>query len=268
MGAKHSKKTGQIINNLMSVEELVQELFEAPVEGQTRAELNLRKDINPKLKIVDASVGGQTAKENFYETAIPTARFLDVAGQLKDKNGKFPNTFPPENVVKNLMGNIGVQRKDKIVLYTQPGKTIGATRAYFVLESYGFKHLSVLDGGLKRYIDEGYPTEAGKDYTGKTVNINKLDNPDENVVKVCEIAGFALGKLDDLQLVDCRPENSFKGEATDNIEGCRQGHIPGSVNIPASLFTNPETGTFKSKEELQEIIRNHNLDPEKRTATM
>lgn len=90
-------------------------------------------------------------------------------------------------------------------------------------------------------MDLGYPTKNGTDYTDRKTSISNMYDPSKNVIKVCEIAGIALGKIPDVQLIDNRPANAFIGEATDNIEGCRQGNVPGSINIPPDEFTNSET---------------------------
>ena len=71
-----------------------------------------------------------------------------------------------------------------------------------------------------------------------------------------------------MQLVDARPEASFNGEATDNIEGWRQGHIKGATNLPAGKLVDSESGLFKSKDEILEIAHQVGLDEKKRTVVM
>ena len=254
-------------SNLISVEELVEQLFEMPSTTTEHSEYKLKSAIDPKLVVLDATVGGNTAKENFLEKAIPTARFLNVSQEFKDKSGRFPNTFPTEDVVRNVLQDIGVDITDNIVLYTQPGKTVGATRAFVILKSYGFENVRVLDGGLRKYTEEGYPTVQGKEYEGRKTNLSELANPERYTTNIHTIIKFALGEATNLQLMDTRPANSFNGEATDNVEGCRQGNVPGSFNIPGKEFLNDDD-TFKKGEELKEIIEKYNIDPNKKIVSM
>ena len=268
MGTRNSvaRRLGE--SCFVTAKDLAAELFVTDVPNLKPEAYTLRDDIDPKLKIIDASLGGQPAREKFYEAAIPTARFLDVMQDLKDKTGKFPNTFPPEEQVKEALENIGVEVKDTIVLYAQPGKIMGVTRAYFILHSYGFKNVKILEGGLKAFTDSAYPTTQGKDYQGRPSRVSKLKNPDSHLAIVCEIAAFALGNFPEKQVVDARPANAFNGEATDNIEGCRQGHVPGAVNIPVSEFQEPEKESIKSAEKISELVAKYNLNPERDTIVM
>ena len=82
-------------NILISVESLASKLFEG--EDHT-----LKTDIPSNLKIIDSSAGGEKALNGFKEKAIPTARFLNIVKDLKDKESKYPNTFPGENDVKEV----------------------------------------------------------------------------------------------------------------------------------------------------------------------
>ena len=49
-----------------------------------------------------------------------------------------------------------------------------------ILESFGF-NARILDGGLKKYLELGYPTEAGTEYTGEKSIIGSLEG--KNILK-------------------------------------------------------------------------------------
>uniref|UniRef100_A0A7S3NA63 Rhodanese domain-containing protein n=1 Tax=Euplotes harpa TaxID=151035 RepID=A0A7S3NA63_9SPIT len=263
MGGSHSAKFADKF--LVSTQELAAELFEGEAKQE---EFKLKKDVTKHVRVLDASLGGKAAKDKFLETAIPTACFVDVMTELADKSGKFPNTLPTPEIVKTVMENLGIGKNDNIVLYGQQGKISGATRAYFILSVYGFKNVRVLDGGLKKYVDEGLPTVKGEEYTGAKSKVTGLKLPQHKVAYYEEMKEFSEGKLPDIQLVDCRPASGFNGNADDNIEGCRQGNIPGAINVPASELLNADTQTFKNEEEIKQIVEKYNIDPAKRTITM
>jgi len=248
----------------VSVADLASQLFD---HDAATNEHTLKSDISPSLVIVDSSMGGKSSQQAFNDNAIPTARFLNVTDDLKDKSGRFPNTFPTEQVVKDVIGNLGIKLTDNIVVYAQSGKTIGATRAFVILSSFGFENVKILDGGLSKYTELGYPTSKGEDYKGEKSELSGLKDPSENRVSVDDIVEFSLNKSDDVQLIDTRPAKSFNGDASDNIDGCRQGNIPGSINITPSELLN-EDQTFKTGDALDEIIRKHNIDPTKKIIVM
>ena len=186
-------------------------------------EFNLKKSINPKLKLIDCSLGGDSAKEAFAQKSLPTAKFLDVT-QFKgkifftwwygikkrlindiEKTGKFPNTFPSKQTVIETMQNLNIRPTDFVVLYTQNvSKLIGATRAYVILSTYGF-NAKVLEGGLKKFEDEGYPVSKGEEYDGPKSRIapTKLKEPLGHLTMACEITGF----MSDATKMQCKPKS-------------------------------------------------------------
>ena len=139
-------------------------------------------------------MGGKSSQEAFYEAAIPTARFLNVSDDFKDKSGRFPNTFPTEQVVKDVIGNLGIEKSDSLVIYAQSGKTIGATRAFVILSSFGFDSVRILDGGLSKYTELGYPTTKGEDFKGEKSELSGLKDPSEIRANIHELVDFSLKK--------------------------------------------------------------------------
>lgn len=246
-------------SHLITVKQLAAKLFE---EGTQE----LKSDIPSSLKIIDSSAGGDAAQENFLSKAIPGALFLNVFGDLKDKEGKYPNTFPSGEIVSSALQNIGVEKSDEIVLYTTPGKHVGATRAFVILTSYGLD-VKILDGGLAQYEKEGYPTQKGNNFTGCASKIEALTLTEEVLTSLEEMHDFEEGNKDSLQVIDMRPARSFNGDAPDNPEGCRQGNIKGSINILPGEFLN-EDGTFRSEQEISEVAEKYNLDSQKDTVVM
>lgn len=241
---------------LISVEELASRIFEEDKK-------TIKAGAFDNFKIIDVSGGGDAALEGFHAKAIPNALFINVINDLKDKEAKYPNTFPPESVVKEVLEGVGINKTDELVLYTNPGKFSAGTRAYIILSHYGL-NVKLLDGGLKKYEELGYPTQEGIDFSGEKTTIDSLETSEDTLISLSDMHDFEEGKNDSIQVVDCRPPKSFNGEATDNIEGCRQGNIKGAVNIPSGEFLN-EDGTFKSEEGITELFEKYKLDSEKET---
>ena len=151
-------------------------------------------------------------------------------------------------------------------MYAQPGKTVGATRTYVVLNAFGFK-VSLLNGGLFNYKAKGYPVEEGKDYHGEPTKIGDLKDPKDALCTMEELQQFEAGKNDSIQVIDSRPKVAFDGNAPDHGANLRQGNIGGSVNILPNEFLNSDD-TFKCDEELLAVFDKYSLDPKKDTVVM
>lgn len=269
MGSTPSTQRAVRKTTVMTMRELSMEMFANSDHHQHSEAYILKPNLADKLKLVDASTGGDQAHKSFYECSIPTARFLDVTNKLKEPNTKYPNTFPSSSVVENTLGDLGLSEKDKVVLYYQPGTISGACRAFFVLHAYGFHHLKVLDGGLSKYVDQHYPTVKGEDFKQSAKPTLSLADPDRYLANFDEISKFAKGDIAGVQLIDVRSEDEFHGATLDfYIEGCKGGHIKGSHNIPKSKFIHDDGETFMTKYELLNLTEEHGLDPDKKTICM
>ncbi|MGE0260352.1 MAG: sulfurtransferase, partial [Alphaproteobacteria bacterium] len=56
------------------------------------------------------------------------------------------------------------------------------------------------------------------------------------------------------QVVDARAAGRFEGTAPETWPGRRQGHIPGSRNLPFDRVTDPQTRRIRSAEELRALF--------------
>jgi thiosulfate/3-mercaptopyruvate sulfurtransferase len=142
------------------------------------------------------------------------------------------------------------------------------TRVYHILTSYGFSDVSVLDGGLLKFQQEGYPTTPGIDYTGPSSDIQDLADPTPYLIKMDEVVEFALGKKPNMQLIDARDPSQFNGQDPSLPSGCRQGHVPGAINIPASTFINATDDTFIKYNAIIDVFNSHGIDPNKDIVVM
>jgi thiosulfate/3-mercaptopyruvate sulfurtransferase len=62
-----------------------------------------------------------------------------------------------------------------------------------------------------------------------------------------------------MQIVDARPSGRFEGKDPEPRPGLRQGHIPGSKNVPSASILNAD-GTLRSKEELATLFAGAGID--------
>ncbi len=139
-----------------------------------------------------------------------------------ERSGLIVEMQPVEDMVAALR-RAGVGSDRHVVLYGTPAHF--AARVYMTLDYLGHDRVSVLDGGLDAWRDEGRavqprPTTFGVgDFTAA-----RRDN-------VLVTLDWVRDHLDDsaLVLVDARPADEFRGDARSGR--MRPGHIPGAQNI-------------------------------------
>jgi thiosulfate/3-mercaptopyruvate sulfurtransferase len=73
---------------------------------------------------------------------------------------------------------------------------------------------------------------------------------------------LALLGQQDVKLIDARDRGQYTGEI---VRGHgRPGHIPGALSIPREELVDPETGTFRSNDELAQVFAQANVTPDQR----
>ena len=72
----------------------------------------------------------------------------------------------PEEFVKYIHEIAGIENHHHIIIYDNSTKfaMFSAPRAWYIFRSMGHEHVHVLDGGLPKWIKDGYQTATG-DYT-------------------------------------------------------------------------------------------------------
>ena len=199
----------------------------------------------PRIRVVDATFflpGQGDAHAEFRRAHIPGAVFFDIDA-VADPATPLPHMLPGPDDFARTMAALGVASDDYVVAYG-----VGGPRVWWSLRLMGHDQVSVLDGGLKKWIAEGRPVESGETQPTPAV-FHAAERPelarDFDQVRSDLAAGVAV--------VDARPAERFRGEAPEPRAGLRGGHIPGSTSLPSSsLFA--DDGTFRSEAETAELL--------------
>ncbi len=146
--------------------------------------------------------------------------------------------------MRNLLSILGVTKENTIVFYDDVSG-MSAARGVWLLNYFSHKKAFMLDGGIKKWKNQGFPIEIKTngfkpaEFSGK---INK------NV-----FAGFEYIKknLNKIKLVDARAQGEFNGTV---IRAARKGHIPNAINIDWTLNIK-EDGTMKKNESLSKLYK-------------
>jgi thiosulfate/3-mercaptopyruvate sulfurtransferase len=211
---------------------------------------------DPKVKVVEVDV--DTAA---YDTGhVKGAIGLDWR---KDLQARPIRDLLSKEALESLLSSKGIGNDDTIVVY---GDNNNWFAAWFVwnLKYYGHKDARLMNGGRKKWQDEG--RELVTDAPNIKPTSYKAGQPNKAIRVLREEIFGVLGKSG-VVLVDVRSPKEYSGEllAPENLpqEGAqRGGHIPGAANIPWAQAVK-EDGTFKPVSELRELYQSKGVTADK-----
>lgn len=182
----------------------------------------------------------EKGRRAYADGHISGAHFLhlddDLSGAKSGKNGRHP--LPAIDTFAKKMGSIGIDGGKQIVAYDDSGGPY-ASRLWWLLRWLGHDNVSILDGGINKWLAENRSTDrnvpiakstnfVAKQKSGMTVDADFI---------LANISGGAS------IVVDARAPERYRGE-TEPIDPIA-GHIPGALNRVFKNNLNAD-GTFKS----------------------
>ena len=210
-----------------------------------------------ELRILDASwylpSQGRDPRSEFFEKHIQGAKYFDIE-KFSDPTHQLPHMVPSLEQFCSELSKLGVGDGNHVVLYDGLG-LFSAARAWWLFKLFGFRRVSVLDGGLPKWISEKKPVTSEIELqTARhfTPSIKKRLVCDWTAVKSAMINNAS-------QIVDARPQDRFKGLVPEPRPGLKSGHIPGSINVCYKDLLNVDQ-TMKSNQALQSIFESKGLD--------
>jgi thiosulfate/3-mercaptopyruvate sulfurtransferase len=187
----------------------------------------------------------------YAEAHIPGATGFDWKKDLQDQ---VKRDFLGPQEFGELMGSRGISSDHTVVLYGDRNNWFAAY-TYWYFKYYGHDDVKLMNGPREKWIEEGRETSSeAPQYEPAEF---EAKGPDEDIRARRDEVMNALDS--DTKLVDVRSPQEYSGEliamAGYEQEGAqRAGHIPGAASIPWAQAVN-EDGTFKSKEELEELYK-------------
>jgi thiosulfate/3-mercaptopyruvate sulfurtransferase len=196
----------------------------------------------PDPKITYQVVPGRA---DFEKGHIPGAQFVDLQGDLSDKNHRLRFMLPAAEAFAAAMSRFGVGEGTRVVLYSTANPW-WATRVWWMLRVFGFDDAAVLNGGWQKWSREGRPVETGRAKPRPSGNFVGREQRPLMVGK--EEVLRAIGDDGACTINALMPEQH--AGTGGNTYG-RPGHIKGSVNLPAAHLIDPETNEFLPAAELR-----------------
>lgn len=153
--------------------------------------------------VIDASSGDEYAKRPHIKGAIhlPSKSFLYENGTLR-----------PDSELGRILGEDGISRDDRVVIYGNSTASGDATFIFWVMRYLGHDDVSVLDGSLDDWIEASQPLESESRSRRPTIyQVNARSKL---------LAGYDYVKGGRFQMVDARAFQEFGKK-----------RIPGSISI-------------------------------------
>jgi thiosulfate/3-mercaptopyruvate sulfurtransferase len=184
----------------------------------------------PGLGIIDASwhlpPTGRNGAAEFRAIHIPGAVFFDI-DMIADTSSGLPHMLPDPLKFANEMSALGLGDGMRFVVYDAHG-LFAAARVWWMLRAFGVEEVSILDGGLPRWMSEDRPLEQGAARPQFRHFTPRLDHA--FVASIDDVRRALAGGA--IEVVDARPADRFEGRAPEPRPGLHSGHMPGSLNLP------------------------------------
>ncbi len=201
---------------------------------------------DPKLRLVEVDVD---------TTAYDSGHIAGAVGWnwRKDTQQQVNRDIPDQAGWGALLSHSGIANDTTIIFYGDNNNWF-ATFAFWLSKIYGHEDARLMNGGRKKWIDEGRPLTTEPPQIRPTQY--KAKEPDMSLRAARDLVSEYIAHAK-RALVDVRSPREYSGEllAPENLpqEGAqRGGHIPGAANIPWGMAVK-EDGTFKPVEELQAL---------------
>jgi thiosulfate/3-mercaptopyruvate sulfurtransferase len=215
---------------------------------------------DPALRIVEFDVDTAAYDQGHVPGAIGFNWRTDIQDPLR-------RDFANKAAFETLLSRAGIANDHTVIFYGDNNNWF-ATWAYWVFQYYGHTAARLMNGGRRKWLDEGRPTTV--DRPAHPVTRYTATEPDQTIRAFRHQVEPNLG-TPRFGLVDVRSPKEFSGEllAPENLpqEGAqRGGHIPGAANIPWATAVR-EDGTFKPAEDLRAIYAGQGITADKEIVT-
>lgn len=226
---------------------------------------------DPNVRVFESTVflrprdgGGyrvESGRAEYDSGHIPGAGFLDLQGEFSDNDQRLRFMMPSAEAFAAAAGRHGIAEDSTLVLYDRLG-SMWAARLWWMFRSMGCSGAVVLDGGWRRWSDEGRDVSTASASYAPTMFTPRQDSA--RFADLAEVQAFV--ESGGSCLINALGRDQHSGADEGRTYG-RAGHIPGSTNVPAMELIDPETGLYRPADELASMFAAVAPDKSQRVVT-
>ncbi|VAX10653.1 Thiosulfate sulfurtransferase, rhodanese [hydrothermal vent metagenome] len=210
--------------------------------------------LEPLLGSKDLLVIDLCKASTYDQYHIPGAVHIEYA-QIIASAPPVNGLIPEPAVLEQLFSAVGIGSDTHVVAYDDEGGGKSA-RLLWTLEIMGHQHLSMLNGGLYAWANDGHKMDAGIVTPQPATFIsNYSEEPIANT-------DYILQNLNnpDIALIDARSEDEFSGR---QLMSARGGHIPGAKHWNWQDIMDPlNHQRLKAEGELRQALAERGISPD------
>jgi thiosulfate/3-mercaptopyruvate sulfurtransferase len=211
---------------------------------------------DPALVVVECSVIMQPTTDSYSFVSgeadwrrehIPGATFIDILGDLVDREHHLPLMMPTAAQFADVVGRHGIDNGCAVVIYDR-GNHAWAARLWLMFRHFGHDRVAVLDGGWQKWAAEGRPASSG---LAQRPPAQFRARPDPRWIADRDEVLAAIER-EDVCLIHALSPEEFRGE---EARYARPGRIRNSVNVFCQSLIDPETHAFHDAQTLRARFR-------------
>ncbi|MEH6525228.1 MAG: sulfurtransferase [Sneathiella sp.] len=181
---------------------------------------------------------------------IPGAAYLHMVEDLSDPEGPFPFALPNPEVIWRRLEALGIRDNDTIVLYGNH-ISFAVHRCWWVLAVAG-ANVRLLNSTFDKWLAADRPVASGEE-SFKPTTFTATPHLDWVASKADVIASM---DSDDVIALNALSAGQHAGRGQ---PFGRPGRIPGSLSLPAAAMMQPESGAFRSLDEITQILEDRGI---------
>ncbi|MFB7251154.1 sulfurtransferase [Microbacterium sp. NPDC056234] len=213
----------------------------------------------PPVRVLDVRwrLDRPEGRPEYVRAHLPDAVYVDLEHELADRGqperGRHP--LPSLERLQSAARGWGLNA-DHIAVAYDDNRGVAAARLWWLLRRAGVD-VRLLDGGIRGWIAEGLPLDAG-DVLPEPGDV-VLFGSDDGRLELGEVEAFTRSGV----LLDVRTPEQYSGTQTslDPVGG----HIPGAVNLPAMAVVDGD-GRLRHPDALRRIFGSVGIRPDTQVA--
>ena len=233
----------------------------AQAQGYARPELLIETEelarllAQPNLRLVDAADPATYKRAHLPGAAnIP---YLDLS-RIDERRG---TGHPTSNFeAERIFGEAGIDAATQVVVY-DGGEGAPASGVWFVLDFFGHRNVRVLNGGFRKWLQEGRPVTQELPAIAKK-KFAPAPQPEKIVTREWVKRNL---RGPGIVFADTRSFNEYIGREQPG-GASRGGHIPGAIHIEWTNFS-AEMASFKSAAEIEAALKQRGIARETKVVT-